>query len=189
MSSNNDSIWFMTAACSNTFSISPSLQGPISCSLENRRQFTNDFGEGNRRTQLCGAFVSQVSGNGSGQSICLFPAGPVPHAGRDASGSHTAGAKPNMTSSSNTISICSGATISRALKTDLDSTTTTFQWFATPIASITGASTTIETTDTLRNTLINTSASVMQIVTYTITPTSNPEGCVGNSQTIKVRVN
>ena len=97
--------------------------------------------------------------------------------------------KPNMTSSSNTISICSGATISRALKTDLDSTTTTFQWFATPIASITGASTTIETTDTLRNTLINTSASVMQIVTYTITPTSNPEGCVGNSQTIKVRVN
>src|ERR1039457_81627 len=91
MSSNNDSIWFMTAACSNTFSISPSLQGPISCSLENRRQFTNDFGEGNRRAQLCGAFVSQVSGDGSGQSICLFPAEPVPPAGRDASGSHTAG--------------------------------------------------------------------------------------------------
>ena len=91
MSSNNDSIWFMTAARSNTFSISPPLPGPISCSLENRRQFTNDFGEGNRRAQLCGAFVSQVSGDGSGQSICLFPAGPVPHAGRDASGAHTAG--------------------------------------------------------------------------------------------------
>jgi PKD-like domain/GEVED domain/Secretion system C-terminal sorting domain/Beta-propeller repeat len=92
--------------------------------------------------------------------------------------------KPTMTSA-NVSTICSGATVSISLSSDI---TSTYSWMATNNASITGESTTLQNTPVLNNTLVNTSATA-QTVTYTVTPTSVVGSCVGNNQTVNVTVN
>lgn len=93
--------------------------------------------------------------------------------------------KPVMTNSSSAFTICSGATISRDLTTDVASTLT---WIAGSNTNITGESLTTKTTFTLTNTLTNTSAAV-QTVIYSVTPTASLGSCVGSTQIITARVN
>jgi len=81
--------------------------------------------------------------------------------------------------------ICSGGLISIPLTASMPST---FTWIAAANASVTGESTTVQTTATLSNTLTNLT-SLPQIVVYTVTPTSAPGGCIGTPQTVNVTVN
>lgn len=97
----------------------------------------------------------------------------------------TVNPKPQMTNSSESFVICSENEIKRTLTSDISST---INWLAVDNTSITGDSITTQTNDTLKNTLTNTSNGV-QIVTYSVTPTSTLGGCVGNSQTISAIVN
>ncbi|CAN1509283.1 Gliding motility-associated, C-terminal domain [Flavobacteriaceae bacterium] len=83
----------------------------------------------------------------------------------------------------NTATICSGATLNFPLTT---SSAATITWIATSNPNVTGESTTLQTSNNIINTLVNTSA-VAQIVTYTATPTTS-SGCAGIPQTISITV-
>ncbi|MDV7188605.1 PKD-like domain-containing protein, partial [Lutibacter sp. TH_r2] len=63
----------------------------------------------------------------------------------------------------------------------------TFSWQAVSNANIDGETTTVSTSDTITNTLINLT-STLQTVVYVVTPTSTPDGCVGDDFTITVHV-
>lgn len=63
---------------------------------------------------------------------------------------------------------------------------TTYSWIATPNASVTGESTTAQTSGTINDVLNNITASDEQVI-YTVTPTS-ADGCVGNAFTVTVTV-
>lgn len=91
---------------------------------------------------------------------------------------------PAVTSGT-TATICSGGTVSIPLTSSL---TSTFTWVAANNANTTGESLTTQSGSTLSNTIINNTA-VVQTVSYTVTPTSSPQGCVGTSQTVTVTVN
>ena len=91
---------------------------------------------------------------------------------------------PSMTSAS-TATICSGGTVSIPLSSDQSSN---FTWIAANNANTTGESTATQTSSNLSNTIINNSASI-QTVTYTVIPTSTPQGCAGTPQTVIVTVN
>jgi len=91
---------------------------------------------------------------------------------------------PTMTSG-NTATICSGGTFSIPLTASLPGT---FTWIAADNANTTGESTTLQTTSTLSNTILNTLA-VPQMVTYTVTPISSSSNCPGAPQTVTVIVN
>ncbi|MES2140481.1 MAG: PKD-like domain-containing protein [Bacteroidota bacterium] len=91
---------------------------------------------------------------------------------------------PTMTSVSSA-TICSGGTVSIPLTSSL---TSTYSWFASDNLNTIGESTTAQTGSPLTNTITNNTASI-QTVTYTVTPTSAPDGCVGTPQTLTVTVN
>ncbi len=91
---------------------------------------------------------------------------------------------PTMTSAA-TATICSGGTVSIPLT---GNTASTFSWIATNNPNTTGESLTTQSGSTLSNTITNNTA-VVQTVTYTVTPTSNPQGCVGTAQTVTVSIN
>ncbi|MCG2610982.1 hypothetical protein LZZ90_05635, partial [Flavobacterium sp. SM15] len=92
-------------------------------------------------------------------------------------------AGPVMTSPS-TATVCSGGTVNIPLTSNVPAT---YTWIATNNASVTGESTTLQSTSTLSNILVN-SSGVNQVVTYTVTPTSTPGGCAGSPQTVLVTV-
>jgi len=91
---------------------------------------------------------------------------------------------PAMTSA-NSATICSGGTASIPLTSTL---TSTYSWVAANNANTTGESITAQSGSPLSNTIINNSA-VVQTVTYTVTPTSSPQGCPGTPQTVTITVN
>ncbi|MEW7279846.1 PKD-like domain-containing protein [Aquimarina sp. 2201CG1-2-11] len=86
-----------------------------------------------------------------------------------------------------TDTICSDVTLNHNLNNDVNLTGVTFSWAATENPNIIGETTATSTTDTITDTLINTSGAT-QIVTYTITPTGS-NGCVGDSYTYTVTIN
>ncbi len=88
-------------------------------------------------------------------------------------------------SSSATATICSGGTVNIPLTSNLPGT---FTWIAADNINVTGESTTLQTTSTLNNTLINTST-VPQTVTYSVTPIATLGTCSGATQTVTVTVN
>ncbi len=90
---------------------------------------------------------------------------------------------PTMTSA-NTATICSGATASIPLTSNI--TGTTYTWIATDNVNTTGESLTTQTTATLSNTITNNTNSAQNVI-YTVTPTTG--GCLGTGQTITVTVN
>jgi len=92
---------------------------------------------------------------------------------------------PTMTSP-NTATICSGGTINIPLTSSIPSN---FKWVAANNPNTTGESTTVQTTSTINNTIINSSFTAPQTVVYTVTPTAIATGCVGPSQTVNVTVN
>ena len=95
----------------------------------------------------------------------------------------TVNPKPVMTSPV-TATICSGSNVSIALTSNVAST---FTWVATDNVNTTGESTALQTGGILTNTITNSTAT-NQTVSYTVTPTSNPVGCIGTAQTVTVTV-
>ena len=91
---------------------------------------------------------------------------------------------PAMTSSSSA-TICSGTALNIPLTASLPGT---FTWIATDNVNVTGESTSLQTSSTINNTLVNTST-VPQTVTYTVIPTATTGGCPGAPQTLTVTVN
>lgn len=91
---------------------------------------------------------------------------------------------PSVTSS-NSATICSGDTLNFPLTS---SDPATFTWIAANNANTTGESTTSQTGSPIDNSITNNSA-VAQNVSYSVTATSNPGGCVSNAQTVTVTVN
>jgi len=96
----------------------------------------------------------------------------------------TVNPKPAMTSAS-TATICSGATVSIPLTSNVASN---FTWIATNNPNTTGESTTTQSTSTLSDAITNNTTSV-QTVIYTVTPTSTGGSCVGTAQTVSITVN
>ncbi len=91
---------------------------------------------------------------------------------------------PAVTSSA-VSTICSGGTVSIPLTGSLGST---FTWIAANNVNTTGESITIQSGSALSNTITNNTTAV-QTVTYTVTPTSSPQGCAGTQQTVTVTIN
>ncbi|MBK6951519.1 MAG: PKD domain-containing protein [Crocinitomicaceae bacterium] len=89
---------------------------------------------------------------------------------------------PIMTSPA-TATICSGGTVNIPLTSTMAGST--YTWVAASNTSVTGESTTLQTSSTINNTLVNTTTGV-ETVTYTVTPTN---GCVGIAQTVTVTIN
>ncbi|MEN9998926.1 MAG: hypothetical protein RI922_1916 [Bacteroidota bacterium] len=94
----------------------------------------------------------------------------------------TVNPSPTMTSATSA-TICSGSPVNLALTSDFG---TSYSWIATNNANITGESTSAQSSATISNTLVNTSASA-QTVNYTVTPSAS--GCSGTPQTVAVLVN
>lgn len=80
--------------------------------------------------------------------------------------------------------ICNGETVSQFLNTNLPSTV---EWIASTNINISGASTTIQNTALINNTLTNSSMSPQQI-TYTGTATSTAHGCLSEPMDFVVNV-
>jgi gliding motility-associated-like protein len=81
-------------------------------------------------------------------------------------------------------SICTDGIVSIPLTS---SVTSTYSWIATDNLNTTGESTTTQTSNPLCDTITNNSTSV-QTITYSVTPTSSADGCVGIPQNITVSV-
>lgn len=94
----------------------------------------------------------------------------------------TVNPSPTMTSATSA-TICSGSAVNFPLTSDFG---TSYSWIATNNANITGESTSAQSSATISNTLVNTSASA-QTVNYTVTPSAS--GCSGTPQTLAVLVN
>ncbi len=96
----------------------------------------------------------------------------------------TVNPKPIMTSTS-AISICSENLVSIPLAS---SPASTYTWIATNNPNTTGESITIQSTNTLSNSITNNSVTAENVV-YTVTPTSTIGNCSGTTQTVTVTVN
>jgi hypothetical protein len=93
---------------------------------------------------------------------------------------------PNVTLSNlTTESVCSGTTLNYTFSPNIPAT---YSWSAADNASITGESTTAQTSSIINNTLVNTTDNTNQNVVYTITPTSVQGSCPGSSITYTVTV-
>lgn len=90
---------------------------------------------------------------------------------------------PSMTSSATT-TICGGNAVSLNLAANPAST---FSWVASDNAQVTGESLTPQSGSQITDVLVNASGS-NQVVTYSVTPTSTANSCVGTSQTVSVTV-
>jgi subtilisin-like proprotein convertase family protein len=101
----------------------------------------------------------------------------------------TVNPRPVMTSPTSA-KVCNTATVNIPLTSNI---TSTYTWVAANNANVSGESTTTQTTGTLSNTLVNTSALAQytprQNVVYTVTPTATGTGCIGAPQTVTVTVN
>ncbi|MGE0772134.1 MAG: PKD-like domain-containing protein, partial [Cyclobacteriaceae bacterium] len=88
--------------------------------------------------------------------------------------------------------ICSGTNLGYNLQNNVNTSgnnlPANFSWIAASNANVTGESTTVKTGPIIDDVLINTTTS-NQTVVYTITPTGQTGGCVGNSFTITVTIN
>ena len=93
---------------------------------------------------------------------------------------------PVMTNPSTT-TICSGVNLNLPL-TSSSSSSATYTWISNNNPSITGESTSMQTSDTISDILTNNVATI-QSLTYTVTPTSTTGCGVGTSDTITVTVN
>ncbi|WP_176829875.1 PKD-like domain-containing protein [Tenacibaculum sp. MAR_2009_124] len=85
-----------------------------------------------------------------------------------------------------TEAICSGDSLSKDLANDIDLSGASFTWEAEDNSNIEGITLGQTTTATITDTLINSSASIQEVI-YRITPQSS-EGCIGASFTYTVQV-
>ncbi len=92
--------------------------------------------------------------------------------------------KPIATAAPSNQSICSGATASIMLTSNVSGTT--FTWLTASNASITGESITTQTSSNINNTLTSNATSPITL-NYTVTPTAS--GCAGTAITVPITVN
>jgi len=90
---------------------------------------------------------------------------------------------PIMTSV-NSKSICSGDNVAINLTSSIP-IGTTYSWFATANSNVTGESISTQNSNTINNILTH-NLTTNQLVSYTVTPTSN--GCIGASQNVVITV-
>ncbi len=90
---------------------------------------------------------------------------------------------PTLTSSA-TQTICSGTAVNIPLTPSINSS---LSWVASDNPNVSGESLTSQTSSVLNNILINPTAGI-QVVTYTVTPTTQIGSCVGTPQTITISV-
>ncbi len=106
--------------------------------------------------------------------------------------SYTVTINPTPTITNQTATICSGNTFTISPTNGAGNTVpsgTTYQWSFAPNANITGASNVNTASNSISQTLINTS-NVTQTILYTVTPTSGAQGaCIGNPFTATITVN
>jgi hypothetical protein len=88
--------------------------------------------------------------------------------------------------------ICSGSTVGYDLQNNVNTVgnalAANFTWTAAAQPNVTGETTSLRSGSIIDDVLINNSG-VNQVVTYTVTPTSQTGSCLGNSFTITVNVN
>jgi hypothetical protein len=96
----------------------------------------------------------------------------------------TVNPSPTMTSNT-TLTVCSGQAVGLTLTSSVASS---YSWIAANNPNTTGESTTLHTSGTINDVIINNTL-VPQTVTYTITPSSSAGSCAGPSQTLTVTVN
>jgi len=88
--------------------------------------------------------------------------------------------------------ICSGSVVNYDLQNNVNTSgnmlAANFTWTATPNANVTGETTALKSGSIIDDVLTNTTTSD-QVVVYTVTPTGQVGGCVGNPFTISVTVN
>jgi len=124
------------------------------------------------------SLVSIIDGSGSNCSN---------FAPSNASGSTTVTVNPLPNASATPSTICSGQTVNIPLSADI---TSTFTWQAANNPNTTGESTVSKSTNTINDVItITTNTTSVQTVTYSITPTSTPQGCQGSTQIVQVTVN
>ncbi|WP_176829872.1 PKD-like domain-containing protein [Tenacibaculum sp. MAR_2009_124] len=100
--------------------------------------------------------------------------------------SYTVTVKPEPVGVDTSEAICSGDSLSKDLANDIDLSGASFTWEAEDNSNIEGITLGQTTTATITDTLINSSASIQEVV-YRITPQSS-EGCIGASFTYTVQV-
>ncbi len=93
---------------------------------------------------------------------------------------------PPVMSSPSSATICSGSAVSIPLTNT--GVTASYSWIAADNTMTTGESTSLQTTATLSNTLVNSSSITAASVVYTVTPTGTAGGCAGTPQTVTVTV-
>ncbi|RMB56066.1 hypothetical protein EAX61_16065, partial [Dokdonia sinensis] len=82
--------------------------------------------------------------------------------------------------------VCEGTPLAHDLNADVN-IPAMFSWLAADNPNITGETTVATTTDNITDTLINTGTAIETVI-YTITPTSDPLGCVGDTFELVVTV-
>jgi len=88
--------------------------------------------------------------------------------------------------------ICSGSIVGYNLQTNVNTLgnnlASNFTWTATPQPNVTGETTSLKSGNIIDDVLVNTTTT-NQVVVYTVTPTGQVGGCLGNPFTISVNVN
>lgn len=84
--------------------------------------------------------------------------------------------------SNDSITICSGSQLNFQLTSEVNSY---YSWIANENANVSGESTTLQSNDTITDVLINLSDTI-QIINYTVTPTSLSSFCAGTPQNLMV---
>jgi len=102
------------------------------------------------------------------------------------SSSITVNPKPIATATPINQTICSGLASSVSLSSNVSGTT--FTWLTASNASVTGESTTAQSSSIINNTLTNATSSPITL-NYTVTPTTAASGCTGTAITVPITVN
>ncbi|MDY8136900.1 PKD-like domain-containing protein, partial [Aquimarina sp. 2201CG5-10] len=144
---------------------------------------------GETTSSSTGSIITDTITNISGiQQVVIYtitPTSPDECVGSDFTLTVTIDPEP-FVASPPTQTICSDTELNHDLSTDVDLTGSSFSWSATDNPNITGETTAITTTNLITDTLVNISG-VVEIVIYTITPTS-PDGCIGDSFNFTVTI-
>ncbi|HXC04280.1 MAG TPA: PKD-like domain-containing protein [Bacteroidia bacterium] len=140
-------------------------------------------------TQTTSTLNNTITNNSSSAQVVYYSVTPASVAGGCAGASQTVSVTVNpvpVMTSVTTDALCSGGTLNINLSSSI---TSTYSWMAAASTTVSGESTTAQTTGTI-NDLLTSSGTTPQNVVYTVTPTATILGnCAGASQTITVTVN
>jgi len=182
----------MTSASSATICSGSTVSIPLTANVGSTFTWiaadnTNTTGE-STTTQTTATLSNTITNSTTSVQTVIYTVTPTSTGGSCAGAAQTVTVTVNPTpamTSANTATICSGATVSIPLTSNVAST---YTWIAANNGSTTGESLTTQTTATLSNTIVSSSTSA-QTVIYTVTPVSSGGSCPGASQTVSVTVN